>query len=31
MVPKAVEQALIRKFTELGDNHPVVLTQSTRD
>jgi pantetheine-phosphate adenylyltransferase len=31
MVPKAVENALIRKFKELGENHPVIPTQSIRD
>jgi pantetheine-phosphate adenylyltransferase len=31
MVPASVDQALKRKFKELGENHPIVLTQSTRD
>ncbi|MHC1741265.1 MAG: pantetheine-phosphate adenylyltransferase [Anaerolineaceae bacterium] len=31
MVPKSVEEALKRKFKELGDNHPVILTQNIRD
>jgi pantetheine-phosphate adenylyltransferase, bacterial len=31
MVPASVEMALKRKFKELGENHPVVLSQSTRD
>jgi pantetheine-phosphate adenylyltransferase len=31
MVPAAVAQALKQKFKDLGDNHPVVPSQSTRD
>jgi pantetheine-phosphate adenylyltransferase len=31
MVPKTVELALSAKFKELGDNHPIIPTQSIRD
>jgi pantetheine-phosphate adenylyltransferase len=31
MVPKAVELALKKRFKDLGDDHPVVPTQSMRD
>jgi pantetheine-phosphate adenylyltransferase len=31
MVPPAVAQALKKKFKDLGDDHPIVPSQSTRD
>jgi pantetheine-phosphate adenylyltransferase len=31
MVPNAVDLALKKKFKDLGDNHPIVPSQSTRD
>lgn len=31
MVPPSVELALNKRFKELGDNHPIIPTQATRD